>query len=208
MWAGWHPWRWCLWWWRPWPHARCSLPVASPMAAGWRLPSPWAPQGSCWVRASWPRMRHLFTPTSNRRLSRATAMTRCSRRSLTLPQARSGRVPWHVPCAIVSWSSGLGREWALRQQAGTVGAAARVARLAGDVDHAPILIGQDAGLIDCSPAGCRGHTTHGGASGRDHHWPLAPDATPLVLCCSNNTRVFGTIPPAKTACSPSPNWRG
>lgn len=46
---------------------------------------------------------------------------------------------------VEQWS---GREWALRQQAGTVGAAARVARLAGDVDNAPILIGQDAGLID------------------------------------------------------------
>jgi NAD(P)H-dependent flavin oxidoreductase YrpB (nitropropane dioxygenase family) len=41
-----------------------------------------------------------------------------------------------------------GREWALRQQARTVGEAARVARLSGDVDNAPILIGQDAGLID------------------------------------------------------------
>ena len=46
---------------------------------------------------------------------------------------------------VEQWS---GREWALRQQAGTVGAAARAARLAGDVDNAPILIGQDAGLID------------------------------------------------------------
>ena len=42
----------------------------------------------------------------------------------------------------------VGREWALRQQARTVGEAARVARLSGDVDNAPILIGQDAGLID------------------------------------------------------------
>ena len=41
-----------------------------------------------------------------------------------------------------------GREWALRQQARTVGEAARAARLAGDVDNAAILIGQDAGLID------------------------------------------------------------
>jgi len=46
---------------------------------------------------------------------------------------------------VEQWS---GREWALRQQARTVGEAARVARLAGDVDNAPILIGQDAGLID------------------------------------------------------------
>ena len=46
---------------------------------------------------------------------------------------------------VAQWS---GREWALRQQARTVGEAARVARLAGDVDNAPILIGQDAGLID------------------------------------------------------------
>ena len=36
----------------------------------------------------------------------------------------------------------------LRQQAHTVGEAARVARLSGDVDNALILIGQDAGLID------------------------------------------------------------
>jgi NAD(P)H-dependent flavin oxidoreductase YrpB (nitropropane dioxygenase family) len=41
-----------------------------------------------------------------------------------------------------------GREWTLRQQAHTVGEAARAARLAGDVDNAAILIGQDAGLID------------------------------------------------------------
>ena len=41
-----------------------------------------------------------------------------------------------------------GREWALRQQARTVGEAARAARLTGDVDNAAILIGQDAGLID------------------------------------------------------------
>jgi NAD(P)H-dependent flavin oxidoreductase YrpB (nitropropane dioxygenase family) len=46
---------------------------------------------------------------------------------------------------VAQWA---GREWALRQQARTVGEAARVARLAGDVDNAPILIGQDAGLID------------------------------------------------------------
>jgi NAD(P)H-dependent flavin oxidoreductase YrpB (nitropropane dioxygenase family) len=46
---------------------------------------------------------------------------------------------------VAQWS---GREWALRQQARTVGEAARVARLSGDVDNAPILIGQDAGLID------------------------------------------------------------
>ena len=41
-----------------------------------------------------------------------------------------------------------GREWALRQQARTVGEAARAARLAGDVDNAALLIGQDAGLIN------------------------------------------------------------
>lgn len=41
-----------------------------------------------------------------------------------------------------------GREWALRQQADSVGAAARAARLAGDAEQAPLLVGQDAGLID------------------------------------------------------------
>ncbi len=42
----------------------------------------------------------------------------------------------------------MGREWALRQHAHAVGAEAQAARLAGDVDRAPLLIGQDAGLID------------------------------------------------------------
>jgi NAD(P)H-dependent flavin oxidoreductase YrpB (nitropropane dioxygenase family) len=41
-----------------------------------------------------------------------------------------------------------GREWALRQQAHAAAEAIETARLAGDVDHAAILIGQDAGLID------------------------------------------------------------
>jgi NAD(P)H-dependent flavin oxidoreductase YrpB (nitropropane dioxygenase family) len=41
-----------------------------------------------------------------------------------------------------------GREWALRQGYREVGRAALEARQAGDVDNAPILIGQDAGLID------------------------------------------------------------
>ena len=41
-----------------------------------------------------------------------------------------------------------GREWALRQGYREVGQAALEARQAGDVDNAPILIGQDAGLID------------------------------------------------------------
>ena len=46
---------------------------------------------------------------------------------------------------IDRWS---GREWALRQHAQEVGKAAAVARQTGDVDEAPMLIGQDAGLID------------------------------------------------------------
>jgi enoyl-[acyl-carrier protein] reductase II len=47
-----------------------------------------------------------------------------------------------------------GREWALRQQARAVSEAVQAARLAGDVDRAAILIGQDAGLIDSVlPAG-------------------------------------------------------
>jgi NAD(P)H-dependent flavin oxidoreductase YrpB (nitropropane dioxygenase family) len=41
-----------------------------------------------------------------------------------------------------------GREWALRQGYREVGRAALEARQVGDVDNAPILIGQDAGLID------------------------------------------------------------
>ncbi|HEY7492511.1 MAG TPA: nitronate monooxygenase [Candidatus Tectomicrobia bacterium] len=47
-----------------------------------------------------------------------------------------------------------GREWALRQHAQEVGKAAVAARQAGDVDEAPLLIGQDAGLIETVlPAG-------------------------------------------------------
>jgi NAD(P)H-dependent flavin oxidoreductase YrpB (nitropropane dioxygenase family) len=68
-----------------------------------------------------------------------------------IPDIASGQV-WPGAMArtlrnrfVEQWS---GREWALRQQAHTVGEAARVARLSGDVDNAPILIGQDAGLID------------------------------------------------------------
>ena len=65
---------------------------------------------------------------------------------LTLPQARSGRVPWHGPCTIVSWSGGLdGSGPYAGQPAQSV--QRRGPQAAGDVDHAPILIGQDAGLI-------------------------------------------------------------
>jgi NAD(P)H-dependent flavin oxidoreductase YrpB (nitropropane dioxygenase family) len=47
-----------------------------------------------------------------------------------------------------------GREWALRQCYREVGTAALDARRAGDVDHAPLLFGQDAGLINAvCPAG-------------------------------------------------------
>ncbi len=46
---------------------------------------------------------------------------------------------------IEKWA---GRESALRQNAREVGKAARAARQAGDVENAPLLIGQDAGLID------------------------------------------------------------
>lgn len=47
-----------------------------------------------------------------------------------------------------------GREWALRQCYREVGKAALEARRAGDVDNAPLLFGQDAGLIDSiRPAG-------------------------------------------------------
>jgi len=47
-----------------------------------------------------------------------------------------------------------GREWALRQCYREVGKAALEARQAGDADNAPLLFGQDAGLIDSvKPAG-------------------------------------------------------
>lgn len=47
-----------------------------------------------------------------------------------------------------------GREWMLRRRYQEEGQAALEARLAGDVENAPILIGQDAGLIDAVlPAG-------------------------------------------------------
>lgn len=52
---------------------------------------------------------------------------------------------------IARWS---GWEWALRQQAREVGQELVAARQAGDVDHAALLFGQDAGLIDAIlPAG-------------------------------------------------------
>ena len=52
---------------------------------------------------------------------------------------------------IEQWA---GREWELRQRAQEAGQAALVARQAGDVANAPILIGQDAGLIEAIlPAG-------------------------------------------------------
>jgi NAD(P)H-dependent flavin oxidoreductase YrpB (nitropropane dioxygenase family) len=41
-----------------------------------------------------------------------------------------------------------GREWALRQHARAAAEAIESARVAGDVEHSVILIGQDAGLID------------------------------------------------------------
>jgi NAD(P)H-dependent flavin oxidoreductase YrpB (nitropropane dioxygenase family) len=52
---------------------------------------------------------------------------------------------------IEQWA---GREWALRQCYREVGKAALDARRAGDADNAPLLFGQDAGLIDAvRPAG-------------------------------------------------------
>jgi NAD(P)H-dependent flavin oxidoreductase YrpB (nitropropane dioxygenase family) len=70
-----------------------------------------------------------------------------------IPDIASGRVwPGAMGRAlrnkfIEQW---LGREWALRQNAKRVGADAQDARLAGDADHAPLLIGQDSGLIEDS----------------------------------------------------------
>jgi NAD(P)H-dependent flavin oxidoreductase YrpB (nitropropane dioxygenase family) len=47
-----------------------------------------------------------------------------------------------------------GREWALRQNRAEAWAAVQAARKAGDVDEAPLSMGQDAGLIhDIPPAG-------------------------------------------------------
>ncbi|MFQ5915319.1 MAG: NAD(P)H-dependent flavin oxidoreductase [Nitrospinota bacterium] len=52
---------------------------------------------------------------------------------------------------IQRWS---GWEWALRRMSREVGPAAIAARQAGDVENAPLLVGQDAGLIDkVEPAG-------------------------------------------------------
>jgi len=68
-----------------------------------------------------------------------------------IPDIASGRVwPGAMSRAqrnkfIERWA---GREWTLRQNASEVGKAAAQARSAGDVDNAPLLFGQDAGLID------------------------------------------------------------
>lgn len=68
-----------------------------------------------------------------------------------IPDIATGRV-WPGAMAraqrnkfIERWA---GREWVLRHQAQEAGAAALAARRAGDVDNAPLLFGQDAGLID------------------------------------------------------------
>lgn len=74
-----------------------------------------------------------------------------------IPDIATGRV-WPGAMArarrnafIERWA---GREWALRQRYREVGKAALEARRAGDVDNAPLLFGQDAGLIDSiRPAG-------------------------------------------------------
>lgn len=74
-----------------------------------------------------------------------------------IPDIATGRV-WPGAMAraqrnkfIERWA---GQEWALRQSYREVGKAALDARRAGDVDNAPLLFGQDAGLIDSiRPAG-------------------------------------------------------
>ena len=74
-----------------------------------------------------------------------------------IPDIATGRV-WPGAMAraqrnkfIERWA---GREWALRQRYREVGKAALEARRAGDVNNAPLLFGQDAGLIDSiRPAG-------------------------------------------------------
>lgn len=74
-----------------------------------------------------------------------------------IPDIASGQV-WPGAMAralrnrfIERWS---GREWALRRSAPEAGKAAIAARQAGDVENAPLLVGQDAGLIhSVIPAG-------------------------------------------------------
>ncbi len=74
-----------------------------------------------------------------------------------IPDIATGRV-WPGAMAraqrnkfIERWA---GREWSLRQCYSEAGKAALEARRAGDVDNAPLLFGQDAGLIDSvRPAG-------------------------------------------------------
>jgi NAD(P)H-dependent flavin oxidoreductase YrpB (nitropropane dioxygenase family) len=68
-----------------------------------------------------------------------------------IPDIASGQV-WPGAMArvlrnrfIERWA---GREWALRQHAREANAALMAARQAGDVEHAALLVGQDAGLID------------------------------------------------------------
>jgi NAD(P)H-dependent flavin oxidoreductase YrpB (nitropropane dioxygenase family) len=68
-----------------------------------------------------------------------------------IPDIASGQV-WPGAMArslrnrfIERWT---GREWALRQCYQEVGKAALAARQSGDIENAPLLIGQDAGLID------------------------------------------------------------
>jgi NAD(P)H-dependent flavin oxidoreductase YrpB (nitropropane dioxygenase family) len=47
-----------------------------------------------------------------------------------------------------------GREWAVRQRRAEIQAGIQAARKAGDIDEAPLTMGQDAGLIrDILPAG-------------------------------------------------------
>jgi NAD(P)H-dependent flavin oxidoreductase YrpB (nitropropane dioxygenase family) len=74
-----------------------------------------------------------------------------------IPDLASGRV-WPGAMSrgrrnrfIERWA---GREWALRQNRAEAWAAVQAARKAGDVDEAPLSMGQDAGLIrDIPPAG-------------------------------------------------------
>jgi len=68
-----------------------------------------------------------------------------------IPDIASGRIwPGAMArtlrnCFVEQWA---GREWALRQQARAAWEALLAARQAGDADHAALLVGQDAGLID------------------------------------------------------------
>ena len=66
-----------------------------------------------------------------------------------------------------------GREWLLRSQQAEARASIQAARKAGDVNEAPLSMGQDAGLINDIPAAGETRAAHCGGGGRD---PVAASA--------------------------------